>query len=103
MPTTVTTPATPLVTPPTSGIGSNNQNLLSQNQYSNTPELPHSSVSNSVSNEIGNSQFYIDSTRKSFVFNRSYTCTFQSKTLYSMIEIHIIFINRTSILYLFNA
>ncbi|CAF0873991.1 unnamed protein product [Adineta steineri] len=39
----------------------NNQNLLSLNQNSNTLEPIRSSPSSSISNEIGNSQFYIDS------------------------------------------
>lgn len=44
-----------------SGATNNNQNHLLQTQHSNTLDLAHSSLSSSVSNEIGNSQFYIDS------------------------------------------
>jgi seryl-tRNA synthetase len=61
--TTSITPTT--IITPTSGAVNNNQNLSIQNQHSNTLEPLHSSLSSSVSNEIGNSQFYIDSTRKS--------------------------------------
>jgi seryl-tRNA synthetase len=38
----------------------NNQNVFNQNQYSSALDAAHSSLSSSVSNEIGNSQFYID-------------------------------------------
>ena len=51
--------------PPTSGGAShNNQNSVLQTQFSNSYEPAHSSLSSSASNEIGNSQFYIDSSRK---------------------------------------
>jgi hypothetical protein len=40
------------------------QNLLSLSQNSNTLDVMRSSPSNSISNEIGNSQFYIDSNCK---------------------------------------
>lgn len=43
----------------------NNQNLLSLSQNSNTLDVVRSSPSNSISNEIGNSQFYIGSNCKS--------------------------------------
>ncbi len=46
------------------GTINNNQNLLSFNQNSNTLDVIRSSPSNSISNEIGNSQFYIDSNCK---------------------------------------
>jgi hypothetical protein len=46
------------------GGGNNNHNLVSQNQHTNTFELMHSSLSSSTSNEIGNSQFYIDSSHE---------------------------------------
>ncbi len=46
------------------GTGNNNQNLLSLSQNSNTLEVIRSSPSGSISNEIGNSQFYIDSNCK---------------------------------------
>jgi hypothetical protein len=62
--TTLVTPTT--TTTSTGGAINNNQNLSSQNQHSNTIELAQSSLSSSASNEIGNSQFYIDSTRKLF-------------------------------------
>jgi hypothetical protein len=58
--------AIPTPTISTSGGGNNNHNLVSQNQHTNTFELMHSSLSSSTSNEIGNSQFYIDSSRKLF-------------------------------------
>lgn len=61
LPTTSTTSTT------TSGAINNNQNLSTQSPYSNTIEPMHPSLSSSTSNEVGNSQFYIDSTRKSFV------------------------------------
>jgi len=69
--TTLPTPTTTITTTTTStsGVGNNNQNLLSQNQHNNTLEPTHSSLSSSTSNEIGNSQFYIDSNRKSIRFN----------------------------------
>ncbi|CAF2825598.1 unnamed protein product [Rotaria sp. Silwood2] len=54
-------PPSTIITTPTSGQINNNQNLLSQSQYSNTHEPAHSTISSSVTNEIGNSQFYIDS------------------------------------------
>jgi hypothetical protein len=41
-----------------------NQNLSVYGQSSNTLEVIRSSPSNSISNEIGNSQFYIDSNCK---------------------------------------
>ncbi len=64
-----TLPTTTITTTSTSGVGNNTQNLLSQNQHNNTLEPTHSSLSSSASNEIGNSQFYIDSNRKSIRFN----------------------------------
>ncbi|CAF2110823.1 unnamed protein product [Rotaria magnacalcarata] len=51
---------TTLPTAITSGSTNNNQNLSVQNQFSGTFEPSYSSVSSSASNEIGNSQFYID-------------------------------------------
>ncbi|CAF0838649.1 unnamed protein product [Rotaria sordida] len=48
----------------TSGPINNNQNVSIQNQYSNTFEPAHSSVSSVGTNEIGNSQFYIDSSHE---------------------------------------
>ncbi|CAF1532058.1 unnamed protein product [Adineta ricciae] len=57
--TTITTP-TPTATP-TGGPMNNNQNMLTSNLYSGTHDPIHSSLSSSASNEIGNSQFYIDS------------------------------------------
>jgi hypothetical protein len=57
------------ITTSNSGGGNNNQNLLTQTQIGSTLEPIHSSLSSSVSNEIGNSQFYIDSTRKSSSFS----------------------------------
>ncbi len=47
------------------GMMNNNQNLLSCTQNSNTLDVIRSSPSNSISNDIGNSHFYIDSNCKS--------------------------------------
>ncbi len=46
------------------GTMNTNQNLSVYGQSSNTLEVIRSSPSNSISNEIGNSQFYIDSNCK---------------------------------------
>ena len=52
-------------TPTANNLTNHNQNLLSLSQNSNTLEPFRSSPSSSISNEIGNSQFYIDFNRKS--------------------------------------
>ena len=62
-PHTITTTATTT----TSGAMNNNQNLLPQGQHGKTCESAQSSITFSTLNEVGNSQFYIDSTCK---FNR---------------------------------
>ena len=46
------------------GAVNNNQNLLTQSQHGHTFDAAYSSQSSSLSNEIGNSQFYIDANRK---------------------------------------
>lgn len=63
------TPTTTVTSTSTSGGGNSNQNISSQSQHNNSYEPAHSTVSSSTSNEVGNSQFYIDSTRKLIRFN----------------------------------
>lgn len=62
-------PTLPLATaavtmPSASGAVNNNQNLLTQNQHGHTFDAAYSSQSSSLSNDIGNSQFYIGASRK---------------------------------------
>lgn len=47
--------------------GATNNNNQTLHVHSNQLEVTHPSPTNSISNEISNSQFYIDSTRKFFV------------------------------------
>ena len=65
--TLITTSATPTTTTSTNVGGGgtyNQQHALPQNQHNNTVETSHSSPPSSTSNEVGNSQFYLDSSRK---------------------------------------
>lgn len=58
------TTTTGTITSTSTGGANNNPNVSVQNQHNNSHEPMHSSVSHSASNEVGNSQFYIDPTRK---------------------------------------
>lgn len=64
-PSSQTLPSSIISTSSTTGGTNTNQNSSAQPQYTSTFEPSHSSVSSSVSNEIGNSQFYIDANCKS--------------------------------------
>ena len=61
--TSSTTSATPTTTTSTN-VERGGAGTVPQNQHNNTVEAMHSSLSSSTSNEISNSQFYLDPNRK---------------------------------------